>query len=140
MRLNFEYDKINPDGCFPSRQNNYKKKLKINQNRMFVRLYYTINKVIIRYKQKTKETMTMNLKGKVLKFMASNKDAELIDREGVQNHTALRTAKALRLEPQEAKKIMEILVQDGLAEKRSARYCGATRYWITNKGKEVAGL
>jgi predicted ArsR family transcriptional regulator len=81
-----------------------------------------------------------NLKSKVLKFMASNKDVDLIDREGVQNHTALRTAKALRLEPQEAKKMMEVLVQDGLAEKRSAKYCGATRYWLTNKGMEVAGL
>jgi predicted transcriptional regulator len=81
-----------------------------------------------------------NLKSKVLKFMASNKDADLIDREGVQNQTALRTAKALRLEPQEAKKVMEILVEDGLAEKRSGKYCGATRYWITSKGREVAGL
>jgi hypothetical protein len=81
-----------------------------------------------------------NLKSVTLKYLASVKDADLIDRAGIQNHTALRTAKQLRLEPQKVREIFQILIQDGLVEKRSAKYCGAARYFLTSKGQEVAKL
>lgn len=82
------------------------------------------------------------LKSKVLKFMANNKDKDLVDREGNWTSTTSRTAKALHLYTAEAKKVMEMLVEDGLANKRQGnKYCREhTRYWLTEKGIEVAKL
>lgn len=82
------------------------------------------------------------LKSKILKFMANNKDWDLVDGEGNFTSTATRTAKALHLYQAEAKKIMEMLVEDGLAKKRvGTKYCkGHTRYYLTDMGKEVAKL